>query len=76
MSAGAGASASEADQKANIEGASAIQSAESSLDLTGRRPRRCLQDNWKNNRGDGDCAVRCASGKQRDSLNAKDKSGS
>lgn len=39
-----------------------IQGAESILDLTRHQTPRCLQDNWKNNRGEVDCAMICASG--------------
>lgn len=62
ISGGADASASEADQKLNIEGVSAIQSPESILDPTRHQTPRCLQDNGKNNRGEVDCAMHGASG--------------
>lgn len=63
MSAGADASASEADQKLNkkLRGFQQV-SAESILNLTRHQTLRCLQDNWKNNRGEVDCAMLCASG--------------
>lgn len=52
------------DQKLNIEGVSAIQSAESKLDLTRLQTCDAFRKNnsWKNNRGEAGWVMLCASG--------------